>query len=160
MITHQINYILPIFIALQVILLFLMTFHDWVHLPPLTDIRELEKHSSKTGRLINSFIFALLILIPLSLTYFYAPGLPYSIRRTIAIFYGLLTLGTILSWWVPYIFGSSAAHKAAFAEYRTTHHFLPKRNDNVTPNTFHVILHIMIWSCFALSLYILINGYK
>jgi hypothetical protein len=134
-----------------------MSLHDWVHLPPLTDIRELEKHSSWSGRLINSIIFALLILIPLGLTVIYQPYFPLWALITIVSFYGLLTLGTIFAWWVPYIFGSSEQHKIDFAEYRNTHHFLPKRGDNVVPNTFHVILHLQIWTCLAIAVYLLIK---
>lgn len=148
--------IVSIFLVLQIILFFFMTFHDWVHLPPLTDIRELEKHSSTKGRLINSGIFALIIAIPFTLTWFYKTDFPWWALITISTFYGILTIGTILSWWVPYFFGSSPEHKAAFAEYHHTHHFLPKRGDNVVPNTFHVILHIQIWTCLVISLYLLI----
>lgn len=146
-----------IFILLQLILFFLMTFHDWVHLPPLTDIAELEKHSSFWGRVLNSVIFALWIIITLVLTVQYAPELPTWVMVVLITFYGLLTLGTLFSWWLPYFFGSSAAHKKAFIEYKNTHHFLPARGDNVVPNTFHVILHLIIWTCFgiALSMYIL-----
>lgn len=146
--------IITIFIVLQVVLLLLMSLHDWVHLPPLTNIRELEKNSSKTGRLVNSFIFFLLIFIPLTLTIIYMPHFSRSVLFTLIIFYGLLTLGTILSWWVPYFFGSSHEHKKNFEEYKNTHHFLPARGDNVIPNTFHVIMHSFIWACFLISLYL------
>ena len=146
--------ILSIFILLQSVLLLFMTFHDWVHLPPLTDIRELEKHSTKMGRLINSIVFFFLIFIPLFLTWHYQPNFPLWVLISIVNFYGWLTLGTILSWWVPYFFGSSEKHKADFAEYKNTHHFLPAIGDNVIPNTFHVILHVQIWVCFLISLYL------
>jgi hypothetical protein len=151
--------ILLTFIVLQIVLLFFMTFHDWVHLPPLTDIRELEKHSSQKGRLISSAIFFLIVFIPLLLTILYRNSFPVWALITIATSYGLLTVGTIFSWWVPYFFGSSEKHKADFAEYRNTHHFLPARSDNVIPNTFHVILHIQIWLCFGIALYLLINNF-
>jgi len=116
--------LIQLFIGLQIILFFFMTFHDWVHLPPLTDIREMEKHSTRKGRLINSMIFALIILIPLFLTWFYQPNFPRWVLISFVINYGMLTAGTILSWWVPYFFGPySATHKEAFAEYQNTHHF-------------------------------------
>ena len=134
-----------------------MAFHDWIHLPPLTDIRELEKHSTKKGRLINSTIFFFLIFIPLSLTILYKPDFPLWALITIVNFYGWLTVGTIFTWWGPYFFGSSEKHKDDFVEYKNTHHFLPARNDNVTPNTLHVILHVQIWACFIISLYFLIQ---
>jgi len=148
------NAILLLFIILQIILFFFMTLHDWIHLPPFTDIRALEKHSTKTGRLINSAIFGLFILTPLSLTLLYQPHFPTWILTQLILIYGFLSLGTIISWWIPYFFGSSAEHKAGFVEYRHTHHFLPSRGDNLVPNTLHVILHLQIWTCFYMSLYL------
>lgn len=145
----------PFFIALQTILLIIITLHDWVHLPPLTDIRALEKHSTKKGRLINSTIFFLLVAIPLFLTWYYQPHFPLWVLISLVNFYGWLSLGTILSWWVPYFFLSSEQHKKNFEEYKNTHHFLPPIRDNVIPNTFHVLMHILIWTCFALSVYFL-----
>lgn len=147
--------LISVFITLQVILLFFMAPHDWIHIPPFTDIRELEKYSSKTGRFVNSAIFAALIVLPLSLTYWYRPVYPLGALVTLCALYGLLTVGTVLTWWVPYFFGSSEKHKANFAEYRNTHHFLPSRSNNVIPNTMHVVLHILIWSCFAITIYLL-----
>jgi len=153
-------YIISFFIALQIILLFFMTFHDWVHVPPLTNIREMEKHSTWIGRLINSIIFFFLIFIPLFLTWKYQPNFPFWALLTIALFYGLLFLGTILSWWIPYFFGSyTEEFKKAFAEYENTHHFLPAIKDHVIPNTFHVMLHLQIWTCFGISLYLLLRNW-
>lgn len=131
-----------------------MTFHDWVHVPPLTDIRELEKHSSYKGRLINSALFALWVLIPLGVTWWNKDCLTRSVLSVPVVLYSILTVGTIFSWWVPYFFGSSDEHKAHFAEYKTTHHFLPKRGTHVVPNTFHVFLHSVIWTCWAFSVYL------
>lgn len=147
------------FLFLQVILLFLMTFHDWVHVPPFTNIRELEKHSTVIGRAINSALFFVLIFIPLCLTWYYQPIFPRWVVISLTRFYGCLTVGTIISWWIPYFFGGcSDKYKSGFIEYRNTHHFLPSRGDNIVPNTFHVILHGCIWSCFAISLYLRIAG--
>jgi hypothetical protein len=151
--------VVSFFIALQIVLLFFMTFHDWIHIPPFIDITELEKHSTKKGRLINSTIFFFIVFIPLMLTWVYRSNLTPWILINICLFYVLLTVGTIFSWWVPYFFGSSEKHKADFAEYKNTHHFLPARADNVIPNTFHVILHLQIWTCFGISLYLLIRSF-
>lgn len=150
--------ILSTFIFLQAVLLLFMTLHDWVHIPPFTDIRALEKYSTPMGRLINSIIFFFLIFIPLSLTYAYQPNLPFWVVGTLTSVYGVLSLGTIVAWWIPYFFGSySPEHKEGFAEYKNTHHFLPARGDNVIPNTFHVILHIQIWMCLGIAIYMLIK---
>ncbi|NBP00365.1 MAG: hypothetical protein EBU90_09605 [Proteobacteria bacterium] len=149
--------VIIVFLTIQVILLLFMTFHDWVHLPPLTDIHELKKHTSKRGRFINSTIFFFLIAIPLWLTWYYQPHFPLLVLILLVNFYGWLTLGTIFSWWVPYFFGSSEKHKSDFVEYQNTHHFLPAHGNNVVPNTLHVMLHLQIWTCFAISVYLLIN---
>lgn len=149
--------IILFFITLQTILLFIITLHDWIHLPPLTDIKELEKHHSKKERFINSTIFFFIVFIPLLLTWLYKSDLSLWVLITLNCAYGLLTLGTILSWWVPYLFGSSIEHKKEFAEYYNTHHFLPARGDNVIPNTFHVIMHLLIWTCFGICAYLLIR---
>lgn len=102
-----------------------MTFHDWVHLPPLTNIREMEKYSTRTGRLINSLLFFFIIFIPLVLTKYYQPSYPFWALVSIASFYGLLTIGTITSWWIPYFFGSyTEEFKEGSKEYKNTHHFL------------------------------------
>jgi len=148
--------VIYLFVIIQIILLLFMTFHDWIHLPPLTDIREIEKHSTITGRVINSIIFFFLIFIPLSLTLFYQPNFPCWVLGVIVFIYGLLSLGTIFSWWMPYIRGSSQEHKEGFKEYRNTHHFLSARGDNVVPNTLHVILHVQIWACLGISIYLLL----
>jgi hypothetical protein len=148
--------LISLFILLQTVLFFIIVLHDWVHLPPLTDIRALEKHHSKKERLLASTLYGFIVGVPLFLSWFYAPNLSFWVLITIIVFYALLSLGTIASWWIPYFFGSSAQHKAAFAEYRHTHHFLPRRSDNVRPNTFHCILHLLIWSCLGLAIYFLI----
>lgn len=147
-----------LFIILQTILLPIMALHDWIHLPPLTNIRELEKHSTVKGRFINSTIFFFLIFIPLLLTIVYQPDYSFFVRISIFNFYFFLSVGTIFSWWVPYFFGSSEQHKKDFEEYKKTHHFLPARGDNVIPNTFHVLLHLLIWSCCLIAGKILIFG--
>ncbi len=107
----------------------------------------------------TSIINTSLVLVPLGASIYYYPGpLPFWVGVTSVVVYGLLTTGTLVAWWIPYFFGSSDAHKAGFAEYDSTHHFLSARGDNVIPNTMHVVMHLFIWSCFALSVYLLIPG--
>lgn len=130
-----------------------MALHDWVHVPPLTNIPDLKKSHSFHDRLLSACVNAGFVLIPLILTVQYRYHFTRQVLLIITIFYSILTLGTICAWWVPYIFGSSQAHKQGFAEYHNTHHFLPARGDNVVPNTLHVILHLQVWACLALTIY-------
>jgi len=145
--------LITIFIILQVLLLVVMALHDWVHLPPLTDIRALEKQNSRRGRIINSTIFFLLVFIPLALTVIYQPYFPRSVHIALCNFYGWMSLGAIISWWIPYFFGGySKSYKAHFAEYKNTHHFLATRGTNIVPNTLHVLMHLLVWTCFGITL--------
>lgn len=149
------------FIIIQCILFFFMAFHDWVDIPPFTNLAALKKAHSLKFRLIGSFVNATLVLIPITVTLFYFESpLPLWARLLFVGIYGLITFGTITAWWIPYFGGVYWIHgnKAGFEEYQNTHSFLPPRGDNVVPNTLHVILHIQVWICFGLSLYWLCTG--
>ena len=146
-----------IFIVLQFLLLLIMALHDWIEIRPLTDIKALAAGHSLYGRFMTTVVNTFTVLLPLIYTVYYGDTLPSNVCRGIAIVYGLLTLGTILSWWVPYIFGSSQKHKEGFKEFRNTHTFLPSRGDNVIPNTLHCILHVLVWLCFGIAIYLLMQ---
>jgi len=138
-----------------------MALHDWIDMPPFTNLKALRKTHSFKFRLIGSFINAGLVLIPILVTLIYiASSLPFWARLLFTLIYGLITLGTITAWWIPYFGGGYWVHrnKAGFEEYRNTHSFLPPRGNNIVPNTLHIILHIQVWICFGLSLYWLFNG--
>lgn len=47
---------LVLFCLLQAGVVLFLALHDWVHLPPFTDIRALEKHHSVNDRLVTTFI--------------------------------------------------------------------------------------------------------
>jgi len=133
-----------------------MALHDWVDIPPLTNLPALRKAHSFRFRLIGSLVNAGLILIPIIITLCYmASPFPLWARLLMTVIYGLITVGTLAAWWIPYFGGGYWAYgdKTGFEEYRNTHSFLPARGNNVVPNTLHVILHIQVWTCFGLSLY-------
>lgn len=149
------------FLIVQCVLFLFMTLHDWVDFPPFTNLSELKKAHSFRFRLIGSLINGGLVLIPLIVTFIYLSSpLPLWARLLFTTIYGLITFGTITAWWMPYFGGGYWIHgnQAGFEEYRNTHSFLPKRGDNVVPNTLHVILHIQVWICFGLSVYWLFKG--
>jgi hypothetical protein len=149
------------FLILQSILFFFMALHDWVDIPPFTNLTALKKVHSFKFRLLGSLVNASFVMIPVTITFFYfSSPLPVWADLLFIIIYGLLTVGTITAWWIPYFGGRYWIHgkKADFEEYRNTHSFLPPRGDNVIPNTLHAILHIQIWACFGLSLYWFFKG--
>lgn len=143
------------FVFIQCVLLLFMALHDWVNVPPFTDLPALKKAHSLKFRLLGSAMNAGLVLIPLIVTFTYLTSpLPFWGRLLFVVIYGFITFGTITAWWIPYFGGGYLIHgnKAGFEEYRGTHTFLPQRGENVVPNTLHVILHIQVWICFGLSL--------
>jgi hypothetical protein len=149
------------FLVLQFILFLFMAFHDWIDIPPFTNLAALKKAHSFKFRLIGSIVNAILIIIPIIITFLYLTSpLPLWALLIFTMIYGFLTIGTITAWWIPYFGGRYWIHgnKAGFEEYRDTHSFLLPSGNNVVPNTLHVILHIQVWICFGLSLYWLING--
>lgn len=138
-----------------------MMLHDWVNIPPLTNLPALRKAHSLKFLLIGSLVNAGLVLTPLILTFFYlTTSLPLWVKLLFVAIYGLMTFGTVTAWWIPYFGGRYWVHgnKAGFEEYRDTHSFLPSRGNNIVPNTLHVILHVQVWICFGLSLYWLCSG--
>lgn len=144
------------FIIVQFILLIFMLFHDWIPISPWNDIPTLRLKDGFFYRALSSVINGAAVLIPLLITWkYHRTILPLSAAIEITAFYVLLTIGTIFSWWVPYIFGSSEKHKQQFSKFKNTHHFLPPRQDHVVPNTLHVILHLQVWACLVISIYFL-----
>ena len=148
------------FLILQCVLFLFMALHDWVDIPPFTDLAALKKAHSFKFRLIGSLVNATLIMIPIIVTFLYLTS-PLSLWAcfVFTFIYGLLTIGTITAWWIPYLGGGYLIYgnKAGFEEYRNTHSFLPPRGNNIVPNTLHVVLHIQVWICLGLSLYWLLN---
>lgn len=61
------------FIAIQVTLLLFMALHDWIDIPPYTDIDALKKHHTAKERVIASIINGSMVAIPLILTFVYMP---------------------------------------------------------------------------------------
>lgn len=137
-----------------------MLFHDWISVKPFNNIQALKAADSNAWRLFGSCLNGFFVLIPLMLTlkYFDGATIPLSAALTIFSFYFFISIGTILSWWLPYFFGSSNKHKANFKKFADTHHFLPPRGDHVVPNTLHVILHLQVWVCLGISMYYLIKA--
>ncbi len=146
------------FIIVQISLLMFMLLHDFISIPPLNDIKALEKEHSLTHRALNAFFCSIPVAVPLILTLYYMPDIPFWPAVNMVLPYGILTIGTICSWWIPYMFGSSDKHKAAFSMFKNTHHFLPVHGDNVIPNTLHVLLHLQVWFCFGCSIYVLLKA--
>lgn len=125
--------------ACQVLFLWV---HDWVPLAPLNDVRAVRAADSTAKlvavTLLQSLPYTLGLLF--SLHFAGAPS-PQWVRNYLGISYGILLLGQLRAWWIPYLLRPEPAHAARFSGmFGKTHTFLPTRNGMV-PNTAHMLLH-------------------
>jgi hypothetical protein len=135
---------------LQTLLLVLQAFqvaflwlHDWIPLGPLNDVAAVRAQDPLPRlvrvTLIQSVPFTLGLIF--SALYF---GRPYPgwLLYYLWISYGLLFLGQLRAWWVPYVISPDPQRAARYrAMFGRTHAFLPQRNGMV-PNTAHILLHL------------------
>lgn len=136
-------------LTLQQALLFLQVFqvlflwiHDWIPLGRLNDVAAVRRQDTTrrlvTVTLIQSVPFTIgLIFSTLSL------GDPYPqwLLMWLWISYGLLFVGQMRAWWIPYLVKSEPERVARYRQmFGRTHSFLPQRN-GIVPNTAHILLH-------------------
>lgn len=148
---------ISVFIAVQVLLFFSMILHDWIEIRPFTDLKALKKAHSSRERLFGSVVNGMMVFIPLAITVLYRQtGIPLWASLLFVAIYGLITFGTVTAWWIPYFTGKYLIHgnKAGFEEYKNTHSFLPAYKGHVIPNTLHVFLHLQVWFCFGMAIYL------
>lgn len=143
---------LLLFQAIQVLFLWL---HDSVPLGRLNDAPAVHAADSRSRlvavTLIQSVPYTLGLLF--SVRYFGQPW-PGWVRNWLWISYGLMLLGQLRAWWVPYLMRPEPERAARYrAMFGSTHAFLPVRNGMV-PNTAHVLLH----SATAATLILLATG--
>ena len=141
--------LLVILQALQVVFLWL---HDWMPLGELNDVAAVRR-ADPMPRLIK---VTLIQSVPWTI------GLVFTLRHVTTPFpdwlwwwlwisYGMLFIGELRAWWVPYLFRPEPERAARYrVMFGNTHTFLPERN-GIRPNTLHAMLH----ACTAATLLIL-----
>jgi hypothetical protein len=130
-------------IALQAFQVLFLALHDWVPLGRLNNVTA-ARLENPGGRLLR---VTLISTIP------YLVGLVFSIRSFghafpewliywLWISYGLLFLGQLRAWWLPYFLIPDSVRASRYrVMFANTAAFLPERN-GIVPNTLHIILHI------------------
>ena len=144
-----------ILLVLQVFQVLFLWFHDWVPLGRLNDVTAVRSQDTSLRlvaiTLIQSvpFTFGLLFcLLHLGRPY------PHWLFMWLCISYGLIFVGQIRAWWIPYLFHSEPERAARYQiMFGNTHRFLPIRN-GLAPNTAHIMLHLAT----AATLFILLVG--
>ena len=137
---HEVQTALLALQAFQVAFLWL---HDWLPLGRLNDVAAVRRQDS-LSRLV---IVTLVQSVPFTLGLLWSGqhfGEPFSRwpLRWLWITYGILFVGQLRAWWLPYLFRHEAARAARYqVMFGRTHSFLPPRH-GIVPNTAHVLLHL------------------
>jgi hypothetical protein len=126
--------------AYQVAFLWL---HDWVPIWRLNDVGAVRRQDTLPRlvgvTLIQSVPFT--IGLYFSARHLHGP-LPGWLMVYLWISYGLLFVGQLRAWWVPYLLRAEPARAERYrAMFGNTHALLPVRNGMV-PNTAHITLHV------------------
>jgi hypothetical protein len=121
-----------VLLALQVFQVLFLWVHDWIPLGRLNDVAAVRSQDTRrhlvTVTLVQSVPWT--IGLCFSLLHFRRPY-PDWLHGWLVISYGLLFIGQIRTWWVPYLFRPeperAARYRIMFGE---THSFLPPRKWN------------------------------
>jgi hypothetical protein len=131
-----------VLIALQGFVTAFLLLHDWIPLGRLNNLAAMRGEDSLGHRIWVTLLPAAPAAIGL---YFSAErfGRPYPqwLWTLLWITYGLLLLGLLRAWWVPYLLATDKERAERYEViFAGTHSFLPERN-GITPNTLHVLFH-------------------
>jgi hypothetical protein len=133
----------PILLALQAFQVLFLWVHDWIPLGRLNDVVAVRRQDT----LVRLVLVTLIQSVPFTI------GLVYSARcfqqpypgwldKWLWISYGILFVGQMRAWWVPYFLKPEPERAERYGKmFGNTHSFLPRRNGMV-PNTAHILLHL------------------
>ena len=132
-----------ILLVLQVFQVVFLWVHDWIPLGRLNDVTAVRSQDTSLRlvavTLIQSVPFTFGLLF--SLLHFGRPY-PHWLYMWLWISYGLIFVGQLRAWWVPYLLHAEPERAARYQiMFGKTHRFLPTRN-GLVPNTAHVMLHV------------------
>jgi hypothetical protein len=130
-------------IGLQAFQVAFLWLHDWIPLGRLNDVAAVRRQDP-IGRLI---LGTLISSAPFTVGLFFSArhlhsALPGWLTIWLWVSYGLLFLGELQAWWVPYLLRPDPERAERYrAMFGNTIAFLPIRN-GIVPNTLHILLHV------------------
>jgi hypothetical protein len=133
--------------GLQCFHVLFLCLHDWIPLGSLNDVKAVRAANSGSKLLLGTIVSLAPFAFGLAASAHYIGGsYPHWLLWYLGVSYGLLFLGELQAWWVPYFLRPDPARAARYhAMFGNTHAFLPARN-GIRPNTLHVALHIVTLS--------------
>jgi hypothetical protein len=130
-------------VVLQAFQVLFLWIHDWIPLGRLNDVAAVRSQDTRAHLVVVTLIQSVPFTIGLlySLLYFRQPY-PHWLSNWLWISYGLLFMGQLRAWWIPYLFRAEPERTARYqVMFGNTHSFLPQRN-GLVPNTAHILLHL------------------
>jgi hypothetical protein len=131
------------FLALQSLVVVFLLFHDWVPLGRLNNLVAIRSQDTLLHRVFVTFLPGAPAAIGLffSARYF-GQTYPHWLEILLWVTYGVLLLGLLRAWWIPYLVVPDAARAARYQIiFANTHTFLPRRN-GMAPDTLHTLFHL------------------
>jgi hypothetical protein len=131
-------------IVVTAVYLLYVLVHDWAPLFPLNDM-ERQREQRLRLRLLVELGNVLPIAVLVVLAILYPDGrLPLGAAIYGGAYIVIFAMLAWLSWYAPYLLGSTAEREAAAEhEYGRTTQVLPRRGTRIRPNLMHVVLHAL-----------------
>ncbi len=141
------------------LILLFMIVQDLIPLGSLNDIEAIASVESLNEIIVTMLIGAVQILLILGgVLIFAGKRYPLLIKIWLLVHPTFIFLGAIISWWIPYLFGTGTEEKIETFNimFGDTHSFLPVMNGMV-PNTLHTMFHLVLFVCIILTSYIFLT---
>jgi hypothetical protein len=132
------------FLTLQTLVVTFLLFHDWIPLGRLSNLAAIRSEDTLARRIFVTLLPA----VPAAIGLFLSArrfGQPYpdGLNMLLWITYGVLILGMLRAWWIPYLVVPDAERAARYQIiFAGTHSFLPRRN-GMSPDTLHTLFHLV-----------------
>ena len=130
--------------ALQCFHVLFLALHDWIPLGTLNDVKAVPKANPDRKLVAATLISLTPFAFGLGASAInFGRAYPAWLLWWLWISYGLLFVGELRAWWIPYLFHPEPERATRYqVMFGATQAFPPQRN-GIRPNTLHVILHIV-----------------
>ena len=132
------------FLALQAVVVLFLLFHDWVRLGRLNNLAAIRNQDTLQHRVFVTLLPGVPAAIGLffSAKYF-GQSYPHWLEMLLWVTYGVLLLGMLRAWWIPYLVLPDKERAARYQIiFANTLFFLPRRN-GMAPDTLHTLFHLV-----------------
>jgi hypothetical protein len=132
------------FLTLQAVVVSFLLLHDWIPLGRLSNVAAIHNEDSLARRIFVTLLPA----VPAAIGLFYSGkyfgrAYPDGLEMLLWITYGVLLLGMLRAWWIPYLLIPDPARAARYQIiFANTHTFLPRHN-GMAPDTLHSLFHLV-----------------